>query len=74
MGPAQTGLMQGRGDQRDCYHDYARMAVMEQRRERDMATDGNIAGTERTIKASEFKARCLKLMDEVAESGEESGL
>ena len=23
------------------------------------------------IKASEFKARCLKLMDEVAESGEE---
>ena len=36
-----------------------------------MATDSNIAGTERTIKASEFKARCLKLMDEVAESGEE---
>ena len=25
----------------------------------------------RTIKASEFKAKCLKLMDEVAESGEE---
>ncbi|MCY4631909.1 MAG: type II toxin-antitoxin system prevent-host-death family antitoxin [bacterium] len=25
----------------------------------------------RTIKASEFKARCLKLMDEVVESGEE---
>ena len=25
----------------------------------------------RIIKASEFKARCLKLMDEVAESGEE---
>ena len=25
----------------------------------------------RTIKASEFKARCLKLMDEVAETGEE---
>lgn len=25
----------------------------------------------RTIKASEFKARCLKLMDEVAQSGEE---
>ena len=36
-----------------------------------MATDSNIAGTERTLKASEFKARCLKLMDEVAESGEE---
>ena len=44
---------------------------MEQRRELDMATDSNIARTERTIKASEFKARCLKLMDEVAESGEE---
>ena len=25
----------------------------------------------RTIKASEFKAKCLKLMEEVAESGEE---
>ena len=25
----------------------------------------------RTIKASEFKAKCLKLMDEVAETGEE---
>ena len=25
----------------------------------------------RTIKASEFKAKCLKLMDEVAESGQE---
>jgi prevent-host-death family protein len=24
----------------------------------------------RTIKASEFKAKCLKLMDEVAETGE----
>ena len=29
------------------------------------------AGRDRTIKASEFKAKCLKLMDEVAESGEE---
>ncbi|MCY3816265.1 MAG: type II toxin-antitoxin system Phd/YefM family antitoxin [Gammaproteobacteria bacterium] len=28
------------------------------------------AGRARTIKASEFKAKCLKLMDEVAESGE----
>ena len=25
----------------------------------------------KTVKASEFKARCLKLMDEVAKSGEE---
>ena len=25
----------------------------------------------RTVKASEFKAKCLKMMDEVAESGEE---
>ena len=33
-----------------------------------MATDG---GGTRTMKASEFKAKCLQLMDEVAESGEE---
>ena len=32
-------------------------------------TDG--ASESRTIKASEFKAKCLRLMDEVAESGEE---
>ena len=32
--------------------------------------DAEVPGT-RTIKASEFKARCLKLMDEVAESGAE---
>ena len=31
---------------------------------------GASAGT-RTIKASDFKARCLKLMDELAETGEE---
>lgn len=31
---------------------------------------GNPTGP-RTIKASEFKAKCLKLMDEVAENGEE---
>ncbi len=29
------------------------------------------AGGARTITASEFKAKCLKLMDEVAESGNE---
>ena len=34
------------------------------------ADEGKVASV-RTIKASEFKARCLKLMDEVAESGEE---
>ena len=34
------------------------------------AAEGNTSGP-RTIKASEFKAKCLKLMDEVAESGEE---
>ena len=28
-------------------------------------------GGQRTVKASEFKAKCLKLMDEVAASGEE---
>ena len=36
-----------------------------------MSTDSvNVTGP-RTIKASEFKAKCLRLMDEVAESGEE---
>ena len=34
------------------------------------ATESN-PNEPRTIKASEFKAKCLKLMDEVAESGEE---
>ncbi|MYA51555.1 MAG: type II toxin-antitoxin system prevent-host-death family antitoxin [Chloroflexi bacterium] len=29
------------------------------------------AGNSRTIKASEFKAKCLQLMDEVAATGEE---
>ncbi len=36
-----------------------------------MPMDSTIAATTRTIKASEFKAKCLKLMDEVAESGQE---
>ena len=36
-----------------------------------MKADSGKATGPRTIKASEFKARCLKLMDEVAESGEE---
>ena len=36
-----------------------------------MSTEGDAATAPRTIKASEFKARCLKLMDEVAESGQE---
>ena len=35
-----------------------------------MTTESN-SYTPRTIKASEFKAKCLKLMDEVAETGEE---
>ena len=35
-----------------------------------MTIDADPSGT-RTIKASEFKAKCLKLMDEVAESGGE---
>ena len=35
-----------------------------------MTTD-NASGAVRTIKASEFKAKCLQLMDEVAESGGE---
>lgn len=41
--------------------------VMTMGRRRD-----TVAGAmERTIKASEFKATCLKLMDEVAETGDE---
>ena len=36
-----------------------------------MATAAGKPNGPRTIKASEFKAKCLKLMDEVAESGEE---
>lgn len=36
-----------------------------------MKTDTGGSTGPRTIKASEFKAKCLKLMDEVAESGEE---
>lgn len=35
-----------------------------------MATEDSATGA-RTMKASEFKAKCLKLMDEVADSGEE---
>lgn len=35
-----------------------------------MATTDNLTGSTRTVKASEFKAKCLQLMDEVAESGE----
>ena len=34
-----------------------------------MANDRTKTGGAQTIKASEFKAKCLKLMDDVAESG-----
>ncbi len=36
-----------------------------------MAIENTPGGGTRTMKASEFKARCLALMDEVAESGGE---
>ena len=36
-----------------------------------MATEADKPRGTRTINASEFKAKCLKLMDEVAETGEE---
>lgn len=36
-----------------------------------MKPQGQQIGTSRTMKASKFKAKCLKLMDEVAESSEE---
>jgi prevent-host-death family protein len=36
-----------------------------------MTADSNAPAGPRIIKASEFKAKCLQLMDEVAETGEE---
>ena len=36
-----------------------------------MTIENATGGETRTIKASEFKARCLALMDQIAESGEE---
>ena len=36
-----------------------------------MSTENETTANARIIKASEFKAKCLKLMDEVAENGEE---
>ncbi len=36
-----------------------------------MTTPSEKPNQPRTIKATEFKAKCLKLLDEVAESGEE---
>ena len=36
-----------------------------------MDTNRDTSGGTRTIKASEFKAKCLQLMDEVADSGGE---
>ena len=36
-----------------------------------MGTESGGAAGPRTIRASEFKANCFRLMDEVAESGEE---
>ena len=36
-----------------------------------MVSDGKAAGVSRTIGASEFKVKCLELMDQVAESGGE---
>ena len=36
-----------------------------------MATAEGSSRQPRTVKASEFKVKCLKLMDEVAETGEE---
>ena len=36
-----------------------------------MSPNNSVPSATRTIKASEFKAKCLELMDEVAENGEE---
>ena len=40
-------------------------------RERDRTTENATGNGARTMKASEFKTKCLALMDEIAESGEE---
>lgn len=36
-----------------------------------MSTFDNVSSTSMTVKASEFKAKCLKLMDELSENGGE---
>ena len=36
-----------------------------------MSTHSEVAGSSRTMDASEFEAQCMKLMDEVAEDGGE---
>lgn len=57
-----------------CDHgrDYSIMATFSTTNKMEFMKMGNgkVAGA-RTLKASEFKAKCLKLMDEVADSGAE---
>ena len=48
-----------------------RMAVPGRWEDRMMSTDDNGGDQPRTITASEFRAKCLALMDEVADTGEE---
>ena len=52
-------------------HDHSMIGGNEPTEMRAMTTEATGPPGPRTIKASEFKAKCLKLMDEVAESGEE---
>ena len=52
-------------------HDHGRIVANDPKEKRVMTTEATGTPGPRTIKASEFKAKCLKLMDEVAESGEE---
>ncbi len=47
------------------------IVVIQPAQEADMSTDNTSPSATRTIKASEFKAKRPKLMDEVAENGEE---
>ena len=47
------------------------MTVPGRQEERLMTTDENGADRARIITASEFRAKCLALMDEVADTGEE---
>ena len=58
-------------NQDDHSHDHGRIVVTGRVEKRAMTAETTGTSGPRTIKASEFKAKCLKLMDEVAESGEE---
>ena len=51
--------------------DHGRIVATSRDEKRAMTTQATGTPGPRTIEASEFEAKCLKLIDEVAESGEE---